>query len=110
VFLQFIDDLQDVDDDLRHGHQILFTLVAANGALDGIANRLYRFLNQVLASSHLDSLHRSTPLAELVCRSCRCLILESIARNSNMLSNEYVEAVEEYSHSGSITYASCTER
>jgi len=97
VFLQFIDDLQDVDEDLRNGHQTLFTLVAAKGALDGIANRLYRFLNQVLASSDLDSLHRSTPLTELVSQSCRCLILESIARNSKLFSNNYVRAVERYS-------------
>ena len=97
VFLQLIDDLQDVDEDLRNGHQTLFTLVAAKGALDGIANRLYRFLNQVLESSDHDSLHYSTPLAELVSRSCRCLILESIARNSKLFSEDYVAAVERYS-------------
>lgn len=97
VFLQFIDDLQDVHEDLRNGHQTLFTLVAAKGALDGITNRLYRFLNQVLESSDLHSLHHSTPLAELVSRSCRHLILESIARNSKMFSNNYVVAVERYS-------------
>ena len=97
VFLQFIDDLQDVDEDFQNGHQTLFTLVAAKGTLDGIANRLYRFLNQVLASSDLGSLRCSTPLVELVSRSCRCLILESIARNSKLFTDNYVAAVERYS-------------
>lgn len=97
VFLQFIDDLQDVDEDLRNGHQTLFTLVAVKGALDGLANRLFRFLNRVLESSDPDSFRRSTSLDELVRRSCHYLILESIALNSKLFSDGYVGAVERYS-------------
>jgi hypothetical protein len=97
VFLQFIDDLQDVCEDVRNSHRTLFTLAATEGSLDGMANRLVRFLNTVLDSSDLLSLPQAAALTELVRRSCCSLILESIALTSSLYSNDYVEAVERYS-------------
>jgi len=97
VFLQFIDDLQDVGEDVRSGSRTLFTIAAGEGALDGMANRLVRFTKKVLASSDLLSLPRAAALSELVRRSCCSLILESIALNSGMYSSAYVEAVEQHS-------------
>ena len=42
VFLQLLDDLQDVEADLAAGHQTLFTRAAARGVLDEPAARLAR--------------------------------------------------------------------
>jgi len=97
VFLQLIDDLQDVEGDLRNGHQTLFTLAAFRGALDVMANRLYRFVDDVLASCNPSVLHRPGTLTELVRRSCRVLILESVAQCPGLYSESYSRNVERYS-------------
>jgi hypothetical protein len=97
VFLQFIDDLQDVEEDLRNGHQTLFTLAATNGTLESMANRLVRFTRQVITTSKFLSRQRMRALAELVDRSCVWLILESIALNARLYTGEYLAAVEPYS-------------
>ena len=97
VFLQLIDDLQDVEEDLKHGHQTLFTLAATRGALDAMANRLHRFVDDVLTSCNACVLRRPATLTELVRRSCRVLILESIARCPGLYSESYRRDIEQYS-------------
>jgi hypothetical protein len=97
VFLQLIDDLQDVEEDLRNGHQTLFTLAASRGSLDAIANRLHRFVGSVLTSCNPSALRRPGTLTELVRRSCRVLVLESVARCPGLYSEGYSLSVERYS-------------
>ncbi len=96
VFLQFIDDLQDVGSDLAHGHQTLFSL-SATGGLDGMANRLLRFIESVLLRCNLPPTGRVDTLTDLVTRSCRSLVLESIALNPTFYSNGYLEKIESFS-------------
>jgi hypothetical protein len=97
VFLQFIDDLQDVGADLSNGHQTLFTLAVSDGYLDGMANRLLRFVESTLSADNFLSTERTGALTELVTRSCRSLILESVALNSTLYSEQYLESVEPFS-------------
>jgi hypothetical protein len=97
VFLQFIDDLQDVKDDLRNGHHTLFTRAAARGALDGMANRLYRFVDEILGSRRSEDLDRPATLTELVRQSCRVLIIESIARSPELYTDQFVSYAERHS-------------
>jgi hypothetical protein len=97
VFLQLIDDLQDVEEDSRNGHQTLFTLAASKGVLDAMANQLHRFIDDVVASFNPNVFQRPCTLSELVRRSCRVLILESIAQNPGSYSEAYSRDVERYS-------------
>jgi hypothetical protein len=97
VFLQLIDDLQDVTEDLAHGHLTVFTLSARKVSLDRLANRLLAFLDGILTTASPCPLPQTTILTELIRRSCRGLILESISLNPELYSNEYVETIEQYS-------------
>ena len=94
VFLQLIDDMQDVEADGRRGHRTLFTLEAREGPLDAIANRLLRFINSVLSSWDLRTRPRTKVLAELVRKSCRSLVLESIALTPSLYSPAFIRTVE----------------
>ena len=94
VFLQFIDDLQDVAHDLRNGHHTLFTQAASRGALDGMANRLYGFVDDVLDSCKPNAPDESATLTELVRQSCRVLIMESIARSPELYTEQFVSCAE----------------
>jgi hypothetical protein len=97
VFLQLIDDLQDVEEDVRNGHQTLFTLAASRGSLDMMANRLHRFIDAVLTSCNPSALCRPGALKELVRHSCRVLVLESVAQSPGLYSESYSISVERYS-------------
>lgn len=97
VFLQLIDDLQDVEEDLRNGHQTLFTLAASMGTLDAAANRLHAFTDVVLTLGSPRVFRNADTLTELVRRSCRFLILESIARCPRLFSETYSRNMERYS-------------
>ena len=97
VFLQLIDDLQDVREDIDHGHHTLFTETASRGALDGIAVRLHRFVDEVLDSCIPEANPRLETLTALVRQSCRVLILESIARYPELYSTQFIAYAERYS-------------
>jgi hypothetical protein len=97
VFLQLMDDLQDVTEDLDNGYRTISTLSARKGSLDRVANRLVAFLYKVLDSAFLCPLPRTALLTELIRKSCRGLILESIALRPELYSNDYVESVEQHS-------------
>ncbi len=94
VFLQFIDDLQDVGEDLRNGHQTLFTVGASRGSLDMMANRLQWFIEKVLTAFNPSSHHRSCALTQLVRRSCHVLVTESIAQCPGLYTDDYSRIVE----------------
>lgn len=96
VFLQFIDDLQDVQEDSSNGHQTLFTSAASKGTLDAMANRLHRFVDDVLDSFDPMVFNPSGTLTELVRRSCRVLILESIAMNPQQYSESFSRIAERH--------------
>jgi hypothetical protein len=97
VFLQFIDDLQDVKEDFAGGSESLFTIAAKEGKLDSFTNRLLWYLREVLLST--SPLHgpRADGLTELILQGSVGLILESIALNPEMFSEEYVRTAELFS-------------
>ena len=100
VFLQFIDDLQDVREDLREGSETLFTRAAKRGTMDSITNRLFRYLREILFSATSLNGSRANALMELILQGSLGLILESIALNPGLFSVEYVKAAELFSPLG----------
>lgn len=97
VFLQFIDDLQDVKEDLLGRNETLFTRAATEGLLDTITSRLIRYFQEVLSSP--DPLHgpRADGLAELILQGSIGLIIESIALNPDMFSEQFARTAELFS-------------
>jgi hypothetical protein len=97
VFLQLIDDLQDVKEDLNAGHRTICTDAATDGELEAVVNRLVRFIRAVLNPDGLDHVRIPSALSQLVERSCYGLILETIAHHPGLFRTEYVRSVERYS-------------
>ncbi len=100
VFLQLIDDLQDLPNDLPNKHLTIFTEAADVKPLDAITNRLLDFLTNILDSADQLTLPRTRALKELIERSCVVLILEAVAENRNMFSEAYCEFLERHSPFG----------
>ncbi len=100
VFLQFIDDLQDVKEDLHGGSETLFTRAAREGLLDSITSRLIQYLHKVLFSATPLRGPRANALTELILQGSLGLIMESIALNPERFNEEYVRTAELFSPLG----------
>jgi hypothetical protein len=79
VFLQLLDDLQDVEVDLAAGHQTLFTRAARRGPLDEPAARLVCFIDRVLDHGDLLAGPELADRKDLIRRNCRSLLVGAVA-------------------------------
>jgi hypothetical protein len=79
VFLQLLDDLQDVDEDLIAGHETVFTHAARRGPLDAATGRLAHFIDAVLLGSGRFSGPVYDDRIDLIRRNCLALLVGSIA-------------------------------
>jgi hypothetical protein len=89
VFLQLLDDLQDVDADLGDGHQTLFTRAACGGRLDETTARLARFIDTVLASEERFTGPAFAERLDLIRRNCLALLVGSIAEQPQYFSRRF---------------------
>jgi hypothetical protein len=97
VCLQLMDDLQDLKEDLRRGHETLMTREAAAGTLDTITNRLINFTMSVIDSGNHMSASEAQALLHLSQRSCVTLILEAVSRASERYTKDYLATLEAHS-------------
>jgi hypothetical protein len=97
VFLQIIDDLQDLRDDLKNNQMTLIGRTAGNEYLDEITNRILAFTQSTLTLTNRPHFHDQGGLGELIERSCRVLVLEAIAQNHMYYTPQYVSTMEKYS-------------
>lgn len=91
VFLQLLDDLQDVGRDHACQHSTLFTdAVRRNTDLDSLADRMFCFMHQVLERVARFSSAESCLMRELIFRNCVLLMHQSIARHQTHFSDEFL--------------------
>ncbi|WP_353892773.1 hypothetical protein PRVXH_002146 [Proteinivorax hydrogeniformans] len=96
TFLQFIDDLQDVQSDLQTGNMTVFSKTIVEGdTLDNVTNKAIQFIKETLDSEIIVS-HKQKLVRDFVIHSCTYLIFETIAINSKYYSDEYVEQAEKH--------------
>jgi hypothetical protein len=86
VFLQLLDDLQDVASDLAAGHQTLFTRQTRRGPLDALAGRLVGFMGRILDDSPLLATPGAADRKDLIRRNCTSLLVGAIAEQPRFFS------------------------
>jgi hypothetical protein len=94
VFLQFADDLQDLDDDLENSHQTLYTQAAGHGSLDAIANKLFHYMTRVI-DRHLTAPGEQR-CRELILKNCFFMVQEAICKTAPHYSRAYVRKIESH--------------
>ncbi len=92
VFLQLLDDLQDVRADRANGHGTVFSRLAGAEPLDDAAARLLVFLRAVLAEA--PDFGRVAELKELIRRNGELLYLHAVAENADLYSPGFLAALE----------------
>jgi hypothetical protein len=93
VFLQLLDDLQDVEVDLAAAHQTLFTRATARGVLDSEAARLARFVDRVLDAEPVAD-EAAAERRDLVRRNCRTLLVSAVASQPRRFSRRFRRTIE----------------
>ena len=94
VFLQLLDDLQDVAPDLEAGHQTLFTRAAGRGTLDEPTARLARFVDRVLDEAEALAGPAYADRKDLIRRNCRTLLVGAISEQPGRFTRRFRRAVE----------------
>jgi hypothetical protein len=89
VFLQLLDDLQDIEADVEAGHETLFTRAARRGPLDEVAGRLACFIDTVLLRNGRFEGPLFTDRVDLIRRNCQALLVGSVAEQPNRFSRRF---------------------
>ena len=100
VVLQFIDDLQDLDEDIAAGQRTPAGSAGIEGNLERFTDRLYRFVDVITPPAVWERSTGGDRLRKMIDRSCRYLILEAIACGSGWFSPAYCARAESASPVG----------
>jgi len=94
VFLQLLDDLQDVGPDLSAGHQTLFTRAARLGPLDEPTARLARLIDEVLDGAEVVAGPAYADRRDLIRRNCGTLLVGAVAEQPARFTPRFRRAIE----------------
>ena len=94
VLLQFMDDLQDLRDDLANRHMTIFTRQTGVGPLDEVTTRLWAFTRKVLWSFSRFASAQPCSLKSLIQDNLRLLLVQTVARNHEFYTPDFVRRVE----------------
>ncbi|MCK4258932.1 MAG: hypothetical protein KAX49_08140 [Halanaerobiales bacterium] len=97
VFLQLIDDLQDMMEDLENEHMTVFSQLIHKWPLDHLTNRILHFLEDLLDTAEQCPSLKVQRMRGLLMRSFTLIIQEQIVRNNKGYSKNYIKTMENYS-------------
>lgn len=80
-FLQLADDLQDIGEDVRRGHQTLFSLRAGSSSLDPLVYRLIRLMSAILKTKLNPNRPHERALQEMILPNCTLMYMESVGKH-----------------------------
>ena len=96
AFTQLMDDLEDVDGDLRSGIMTMFSQTARHGPLDALTNRTIHLGAGLLESIHAFEVPGLEPLEEIMRRCITPILIDSAGRAGHLYSRPYLVELEEH--------------
>lgn len=97
VFLQIIDDLQDVGEDLSNGHMTILSQTAQRWPLDKLINKLLWFIDETVNIAETFTSEDSIKLKKVIKECCIIMIFEAVSKNRKRFSKKYIKELEKYS-------------
>jgi hypothetical protein len=94
VFLQLLDDLQDVGPDLAAGHETLFTRASRRGPLDSLTARLGGFIDRVLDAEDTLAGPAHAERKDLIRRNCRTLLVGAVFEQPFRFTRRFRRGIE----------------
>lgn len=100
AFLQFVDDLQDVREDIDCSLTTYFTRSAQRGSIGTDFNRTIHFTNIVLNKLNCFSTRNTENMKQMMLKSTTYLLIEAVALNHDKYIGAYLKDMEEFSPFG----------
>ena len=97
TFLQFIDDIQDIQEDMDGRLETLFTRASQTGRLEEFTNRTLSFSNAVMKDLGCFSSDVLIPMQGLMNKSVYFMVNEAVGLNNSCFNPVYVSEFEKYS-------------
>lgn len=97
VFLQLVDDAQDVAADKKNNHMTIFSQIAGKCKLDAIMSKLFNFMFNLLDSDECFNQPEMKEQKLLIKSACILLLLAAVSINSKLYSSSYLKTLEQYS-------------
>lgn len=97
AFLQFIDDIQDINEDMENNLVTMFTNAACNGKLEEFTNKTMSFSNNVIDDMNIFKTEILEEMKGLVSKSLNYMINEAVGMNYTFFNNEYLNIFERHS-------------
>jgi hypothetical protein len=97
VYLQLVDDLQDVQDDSHAGLSTVFSQASGHTPLDRLTSRTYHFGTTVMERLHSFEGHNVSSFVDLMTRTTVMQLIEGAGLADKLHSESYVRRLEAYS-------------
>lgn len=94
VFLQIIDDLQDIEEDYNNKHMTIFSQIDGKYPLDRIINKLINFIDEFFRREIIFTSGKSEKLKKIIQNCSKIMIFEAISKNKKRFTREYIKLVE----------------
>jgi len=94
VVLQFIDDLQDIDEDKTSNHVTPFQRALEKGELESVTRRLLCFANRCVTDLGRKDLKGTNSFQQMIEGSCTFLVMDAVARHHELYSNGFLRNAE----------------
>lgn len=98
VFLQIIDDLQDIEEDLANNHMTILSQLAKKYPLDKLINRLINFIKELFLNEKIYNSKDAIRLKQVIEECSIIMLFEAISKNSKSFSKVYIKEIESYSY------------
>lgn len=97
IFLQIIDDLQDIEEDLANNHMTILSQLAKEYPLDKLIDKLFLFIHKFFQNDNIFQTPDAIRLKQVIKDSSMIMIFEAISKNKNRFSKDYINKMEHYS-------------
>lgn len=98
VFLQIIDDLQDIEEDLANNHMTILSQLAKKYPLDKLINRLINFIKELFLNEKIYNSKDAIRLKQVIEECSIIMLFEAISKNGKSFSKVYIKEIESYSY------------
>lgn len=96
AFTQLMDDMEDIQQDLREGRMTLFSQTAHHWPLDGVANRVFHYGRAIFSDLSAFPSQAAPMLQALIERCVDPLLISIIGQSENYYSSAYRRELERH--------------
>jgi hypothetical protein len=96
TFTQLMDDLEDVQEDLKNGLETVFSQTARHWSLDAVTNRTFHFANRLLQTLDNFAAPGTELFTDLLRRSFNPLLIAAAGSSSRLYTRSYLRQIESH--------------